>query len=144
MAKTISLINGPNLNLLGKRKPEIYGSHTLSEITKTLEARALQAGYTLNAYQSNSEGELVDAIQKAGIDAVGMIINPAAYSHTSVAIRDALESMTIPVIEVHLSNIYAREPFRRHSLISEVVLGCVVGLGAEGYSLALEALLKRF
>jgi 3-dehydroquinate dehydratase-2 len=138
MAKTILLVNGPNLNLLGTREPDRYGSVTLAEIEETLSASAKAAGAMMHVFQSNAESELVDRIQDAaneGIDFI--IINPAAYTHTSVAIRDALAAVQIPFIEVHLSNIHAREPFRKRSYFSDLATGVIIGLGAKGYELAL-------
>jgi 3-dehydroquinate dehydratase-2 len=138
MAKNILLINGPNLNLLGTREPDRYGAVTLAEIEAKLGAAAAQAGAHLSAFQSNAEAELVDRIQAAagqGVDFV--IINPAAYTHTSVAMRDALAAVQIPFIEVHLSNIHAREAFRQHSYFSDLAIGVISGLGARGYELAL-------
>jgi 3-dehydroquinate dehydratase-2 len=138
MAKTILLVNGPNLNLLGTREPDRYGSVTLAEIEETLGASAKAAGAMMHVFQSNAESELVDRIQDAaneGIDFI--IINPAAYTHTSVAIRDALAAVQIPFIEVHLSNIHAREPFRKRSYFSDLATGVIIGLGAKGYELAL-------
>ena len=138
MATHILVINGPNLNLLGTREPDRYGSVTLEAIEQRLAAAARSAGATLTCFQSNSEAELVERIQQAGTEKVEfIIINPAAYTHTSVAIRDALAAVRLPFIEVHLSNIYAREPFRRHSYVSDLAAGVVSGLGAKGYELAL-------
>jgi 3-dehydroquinate dehydratase-2 len=139
-SRVLGLINGPNLNLLGVRKPELYGGDTLDTIVGRLKLRAGDRGYDLAHVQSNHEGALIDAIQLARTNWAGLIINPAAYSHTSIGIRDALEMLTIPVIEVHLSNIHARESFRSHSMISPVVRGVICGLGPIGYSVAMEAL----
>ena len=138
----ITVINGPNLNLLGSRKPEIYGSATLESIVAALTAQAKQAGATVDAFQSNCEGDLVTAVQKTAKVSQGIIINAGAYSHSSIALRDAIEAVGLPTIEVHLSNIYAREEFRSHSYISEVAKGVICGLGANGYLLALTALLE--
>ncbi len=138
--KKIALINGPNLNRLGRRKPELYGKETLGKIISRLEKQAAKSGFEIVSTQSQSEGILIEAIEKAANDCVGIIINPGAYAHTSIALRDALEDLSVPVIEVHLSNIFKREEFRRHSYVSEVARGAVVGLGALGYLLALEAL----
>lgn len=136
--KTILLLNGPNLNLLGTREPEIYGGDTLASIEKTLKQLAKNAGARLTAFQSNAEAELVDRIQQASREGVDfIIINPAAYTHTSVAMRDALAAVRIPFIEVHLSNVYAREAFRHRSYFSDIAVGVISGLGARGYELAL-------
>ena len=138
MAKNILLINGPNLNLLGTREPDKYGTVTLATIEQKLSASARQGGAALSAFQSNAESEIVGRIQQAagqGVDFI--IINPAAYTHTSVAIRDALAAVQIPFIEVHLSNIHAREAFRQHSYFSDLAVGVITGLGARGYELAL-------
>jgi 3-dehydroquinate dehydratase-2 len=140
MQRTIFLINGPNLNLLGTRKVEVYGTTTLAELVAMVEAEAALHGFALTAVQSNHEGGLVDAIHAARAGGFGIVINPGAYSHTSVAIRDAIEGVALPTIEVHLSNIYAREPFRRHSFVSEVARGVITGLGPVGYLLAVRAL----
>lgn len=139
----ILVLHGPNLNLLGVREPEIYGHTTLSDIHARLEARAQAAGARLESFQSNHEGELVDRIQAAMEEGVDFIlINPGAYTHTSVALRDAFAAVSIPFIEVHLSNIHAREPFRRHSYLSERAVGVICGLGAHGYEAALEYALR--
>src|SRR5688572_3167365 len=138
MAKNILLINGPNLNLLGTREPDRYGAVTLAEIEQKLGAAAAHAGAHLSAFQSNAESEIVDRIQAApGQGVEFIIINPAAYTHTSVAMRDALAAVQIPFIEVHLSNIHAREAFRQHSYFSDLAVGVITGLGARGYELAL-------
>ena len=138
MAKQILVVNGPNLNLLGTREPDKYGSVTLAQIERELTEAARKAGAALTCFQSNSEAALVDRIQQAGSEGVDFIlINPAAYTHTSVAIRDALAAVRIPFIEIHLSNIHAREDFRRRSYLSDLATGVVSGLGARGYSLAL-------
>jgi 3-dehydroquinate dehydratase II len=138
-AKNVLILHGPNLNLLGTREPEIYGSVTLEEINRNLSILAQEAGIKLASFQSNAEGELIDHIHRAinnGIDFI--IINPAAYTHTSIALRDALAATRIPFIEVHLSNIFARESFRRESYFSDLALGVISGLGAKGYELALK------
>jgi len=140
--KKIVIIHGPNLNMLGKREPGIYGTTTLNEINGMLERQASEQGLQVETFQSNHEGALVDKIQEAAGVCSGMIINPAAYTHTSVAIKDALLLLDIPVIEVHISNVYKREPFRHVSLMSDVVTGKIVGLGPHGYQLALDALVK--
>ena len=141
---TILLLSGPNLNLLGEREPQHYGSTTLDAINQRLKDRATRAGVVLTAWQSNVEGELVGRIQQAQRDAVDFIvINPAAFTHTSVAIRDALAAVRIPFIEVHLSNVFRREEFRRHSYFSDLAAGVISGLGAKGYELALEYALQQ-
>lgn len=140
MATTIFVLNGPNLNLLGKREPGLYGTGTLADIEKACVARAKALGLTVDFRQTNIEGVLVDWIQEAGEKAKGMIINPGAYTHTSVAIHDAIRGTGLPVIEVHLSNIFARERFRHHSYVSPVAKGVICGLGPLGYTLAIEAL----
>jgi 3-dehydroquinate dehydratase-2 len=138
MAKNTLLINGPNLNLLGTREPGIYGSGTLTEIEQRLSQQAAAAGIAFAAFQSNSESELVERIQQAARDGVDfIIINPAAYTHTSVAMRDALAAVGIPFIELHLSNVHAREAFRHRSYFSDIAVGVICGLGARGYELAL-------
>jgi 3-dehydroquinate dehydratase II len=134
----VLVLHGPNLNLLGSREPEVYGSQTLAQIDADLTSQAADAGIKLQSFQSNHEGALVDRIQAARSDGTGFIvINPAAYTHTSVAIRDALAAVALPFIEVHLSNIHRREPFRQHSYFSDLAVGVICGLGAAGYSLAL-------
>ncbi|MBM3344605.1 MAG: type II 3-dehydroquinate dehydratase [Betaproteobacteria bacterium] len=136
--KTILLLNGPNLNLLGTREPGIYGSLTLAAIDKKLTQLAKAGGATLVAFQSNAEAELVERIQQAAREGVAfIIINPAAYTHTSVAMRDAFAAVRIPFIEVHLSNVYAREAFRHRSYFSDIAVGVISGLGAKGYESAL-------
>lgn len=135
----ILVIHGPNLNLLGKREPTIYGTLTLDEINDKLAAKAKKLGIQLEFLQSNYEGAIVDAIQQAEGCFVGIIINAAAFTHYSIAIRDALAAISVPAIEVHLSNIYKREQFRHHSVISAVVHGQISGFGAHSYLLALEA-----
>ncbi|WP_313371545.1 type II 3-dehydroquinate dehydratase [Achromobacter animicus] len=138
MAQNILVLHGPNLNLLGSREPHIYGSLTLAQINERLELLAGELGATLTAWQSNHEGALVDRIQAARQDGTDfIIINAAAYTHTSVAIRDALAGVAIPFIEVHLSNLYKREPFRHHSYLSDLAQGLISGLGADGYEAAL-------
>ena len=139
MAK-ILVLHGPNLNLLGTREPELYGADTLADIDSRLAEQARASGHDLEAFQSNAEHELVDAVQRAKADGVvHIVINPAAFTHTSVALRDALLSVEIPFIEVHLSNVHAREPFRHHSYFSDIASGVVAGLGAKGYEYALAA-----
>ncbi|MBV8774090.1 MAG: type II 3-dehydroquinate dehydratase [Deltaproteobacteria bacterium] len=136
---TVLVIHGPNLNLLGTREPEIYGHTTLADINLQLAALGNELGIQVQSFQSNSEGALVDRIQQARGKTDLIIINPAAYTHTSIAIRDALIAIDAPVIEVHLSNVHKREPFRHHSTIADVVDGRLMGFGAEGYFLALRA-----
>ena len=135
--KTIYVIHGPNLNLLGEREPEIYGSLTLEDINLNLITFGQSIGLTVVPFQSNHEGELIDAIQSARKIASGILINPGGYTHTSVALRDAISAVNIPVIEIHLSNVYARESFRHTSLISPVCTGKIVGLGWKSYLLGL-------
>jgi len=139
---TIFILNGPNLNLLGSREPEIYGRSTLEDIKKAVAAGAAQAGRQVDFRQSNHEGLLVDWIQEAGTKATGLIINPGAYTHTSIALHDALKALPLPKIELHLSNIHAREAFRRHSWVSPAVDAVICGLGAAGYLTALDALIR--
>ena len=141
---TLLVLHGPNLNLLGHREPALYGNTTLDAINQHLEAIATAAGHQLQCMQSNAEHALIDRIHAAQDEGVDFIlINPAAYTHTSVALRDALLAVKIPFIEVHLSNIFSREPFRHHSYLSDVALGVVSGLGAHGYELALQAALRH-
>jgi 3-dehydroquinate dehydratase-2 len=143
MAKLL-VLHGPNLNLLGTREPEVYGRTTLADIDAALAARAAQAGHVLESFQSNAEHALVERVQAARGDGTAFIlINPAAFTHTSVALRDALAAVDIPYIEVHLSNPHAREPFRRHSYFSDRAVGVVCGFGADSYRFALEAALAR-
>jgi 3-dehydroquinate dehydratase-2 len=137
--RKVLVIHGPNLNLLGEREPDVYGSTTLEEINQMLQAQAAKSDVELKVFQSNHEGELVEAIQGARRWADVIVINPAAYTHTSVAIRDALSAISVPAIEVHLSNIHARENFRQASHISPVSVGQVVGFGKNSYLLALQA-----
>lgn len=138
------LVNGPNLNLLGSREPAVYGHQTLTDIEADLAVEATRLGHQLHSYQSNHEGALVDRIQQARTEAVQFIlINPGAYTHTSVALRDALLAVAIPFIEIHLSNVYAREAFRRHSYFSDIASGVIAGCGALGYTLALRAAHER-
>ena len=140
----ILVLHGPNLNLLGQREPEIYGRTTLADIHSTMEARALARGVQIESFQSNSEGELIDRVQAAAAEGIEfIIINPGAYSHTSIAIPDALRGVAIPYIEVHISNIHAREAFRHHSHFSASAAGVICGLGVQGYELALDAALAR-
>ena len=135
------VLHGPNLNLLGTREPEVYGSTTLEEIDERLHAKAAASGHEVVAFQSNHEGELIDKLQGAADGFDGVLFNPGGFTHTSVAIRDAISSVDVPVVEVHLSNIYAREDFRQHSMISAVCEGVVSGFGVASYLLGLDALI---
>ncbi|GGF77053.1 type II 3-dehydroquinate dehydratase [Alteromonas lipolytica] len=140
----ILLLNGPNLNMLGKREPEKYGHATLADIVAGLTAQASAMNISLEHFQSNAEADLIDRIHAAMGNIDGIIINPAAFTHTSVALRDALLSVSIPFIEVHLSNVHAREAFRHHSYFSDIAAGVIVGFGAKGYALALDAAVDIF
>jgi 3-dehydroquinate dehydratase-2 len=139
----ILLLHGPNLNALGRRQPEIYGHTTLAQIDGTLRERATAAGATVLAFQSNHEGALIDFLQAEGWDADGVIINPGALTHYGLALRDALASLSAPIVEVHLSNVYKREPFRHTSVVAPIATGQIAGLGWRGYLLALDWLLTR-
>ncbi len=140
----ILLINGPNLNLLGRREPGWYGDVTLPAIEERLRLLATKRGATLESFQSNAEHELVDRVQALATSPMDFaIVNPGAFTHTSIALRDALLAVAVPFIEVHLSNVHAREPFRQHSYFSDIAVGSIVGLGAQGYELALAAALDR-
>ena len=141
---TLLVLHGPNLNLLGTREPGVYGATTLEQINLDLERRAREAGHHLLYLQSNAEYELIERIHDAAKEGVNfIIINPAAFTHTSVALRDALAGVAIPFIEVHISNIHAREPFRQHSYLSDIACGVICGLGVQGYELALDAAFQR-
>ncbi len=141
---SILVLHGPNLNLLGTREPKVYGRETLAAINARLESAGRRHGVDVRCFQSNSEGALVDCVQAAREEGVAFIVaNPAAYTHTSVALRDALSAVAIPFIEVHLSNIHAREAFRRHSYFSDIALGTICGLGSQSYDLALGVALER-
>jgi len=142
MSRPIYVLNGPNLNLLGVREPEIYGSATLEDIRARCEALAAARNTTLVFRQTNHEGQLIDWVQEARTEASFLVINPAGYTHTSVALLDALKALSIPVIECHLSNPHAREPFRRHSYVSQAAKAVVAGFGAIGYELAIDAGLR--
>ena len=139
----VLVLHGPNLNLLGRREPEIYGRQTLADINDVLTAQATAAGASLTHLQSNHAGVLIDAIHDAYGEIDGIVINPGGLTHTSVALRDALAGVAIPFVEVHLSNVYAREPFRHHSFLSPIALGVISGFGPNSYSLGLSALLQR-
>jgi 3-dehydroquinate dehydratase-2 len=140
MAIPVFVLNGPNLNMLGTREPGIYGGKSLADIEKDCKAAGKELGLKVDFRQSNQEGTLVDWIQEAATAAKGIVINPGAYTHTSVALQDAIRAAGLPVVEVHLSNIFAREPFRHHSYVSPVAAGVICGLGPLGYRLALEAI----
>ena len=142
MAKSLLLINGPNLNMVGLREPDIYGSKTLDDIVAELKERAAMRGFDLTATQSNFEGALVETIQQSRDSASFILLNAGAYSHTSIAIRDALLAVAIPFIELHMSNVYSRESFRHRSLLADVAEGVIVGFGAYSYSLALDAAIQ--
>ncbi|MDB5505618.1 MAG: aroQ [Devosia sp.] len=143
MAKSVLVLNGPNLNMLGLREPQIYGTDTLAHIEALVAEEAERLGLAVECRQSNHEGQLIDWIQQAHGEHHGIIINPGAYSHTSLAIHDALKAVGLPVLEVHLSNIFKREAFRHHSYVSLVAVGVICGLGATGYRLALQALNEK-
>lgn len=145
---SILVLNGPNLNLLGTREPAVYGAQTLADVESMCRQAAQAAGFTLEFTQSNHEGALIDAIHAAGRSyrdgaLVGVVFNPGAYTHTSVALHDAIKGVDVPVIEVHISNVHAREPFRHHSYVSPAAAGIIVGLGVDGYLLGIEALARR-
>lgn len=134
----IQIINGPNLNLLGAREPEIYGNHTFGDFLRRLQAD--NPGIEISYFQSNVEGEIIDKIQEAGFDSDGIILNAGGYTHTSVAIRDAIKAVPAPVVEVHISNVHAREEFRHRSMLSAVCFGVIAGFGTDSYRLALQAI----
>jgi 3-dehydroquinate dehydratase-2 len=139
----ILVLHGPNLNLLGRREPGIYGTRTLADIDAALEDRAKELGVEVESFQSNHEGALIDRIHEALGVASGIVINPGGLTHTSVSLRDALAGVALPVVEVHLSNVFAREDFRHHSFVTPIALGVISGLGAEGYRYALDALVRH-
>ena len=141
---SILVLHGPNLNLLGTREPELYGAETLDDVNKILSDKASSAGHHLLSFQSNAEYELIERIHEARTEGIDFIlINPAAFTHTSVALRDAILGVSIPFIEVHISNVHAREEFRTHSYFSDVAVGVICGLGIQGYELALQAALNQ-
>ena len=143
-AKQLLVLHGPNLNLLGTREPEIYGCDTLADINRRLIAQGKESGWAVTCFQSNHEGALVERVHLARTQQVsGIIVNPAGFTHTSIALRDALAAVAIPFVEVHLSNIHAREPFRAHSYFSDLALGTICGLGSYGYELALQYLVRQ-
>ena len=143
-AKSVLVVHGPNLNLLGVREPEHYGKVTLADINSSLESQAKHSGIALETYQSNAEADIVAKIQTLAVNKVDfIIINPAAFTHTSVSIRDAISAVNIPFIEVHLSNVYARESFRHHSYFSDIAVGVISGLGADGYKAALQFAINK-
>lgn len=142
MARTIWILNGPNLNLLGLREPQIYGRETLAEIETDCRAIADRHGFNLRFEQSNAEHCLIDWIHEARLEAAGIVINPAAFTHTSVAILDALKTCAFPIIEVHLSNVHAREPFRHHSYVSGIAAAVIAGCGPQGYGFAIDRLAR--
>jgi 3-dehydroquinate dehydratase-2 len=144
MAQNLLLLNGPNLNLLGTREPDVYGSTTLADIEAAAKAQAASAQAVLTSYQTNHEGALIDRIHAARDEKVdAIIINPGAFTHTSVALRDALAGVAIPFVEVHISNIHRREPFRHKSFLSDIAVGVICGLGTEGYVAAIDFALKK-
>lgn len=143
MPHQILVVNGPNLNLLGEREPDVYGRDTLDDIMTDLTALAAERGADLRHVQSNIEGVLVDEIQRARTWADGIVLNPGAYTHYSIAIRDAIAAIAVPVVETHLSNVHAREAFRDHSVVSAVCLGVVAGFGRDSYAVALDGLLRH-
>ena len=140
MKKTVLVIHGPNLNMLGRREPEKYGTATLDEINQAMTAHGKKMDINIETFQSNHEGAIVEKIQACNDTCAGVIINPAAYTHTSIAIRDALLLLSVPIVEIHLSNIYKREAFRHKSLISDVATGQIAGFGMRGYLLAIDAI----
>jgi len=142
MTKRIALIHGPNLNLLGQRDADTYGSSSLAELEHAVQAHAKQLDVVIRTFQSNVEGELINALHEAQEDCLGVIFNPGGYSHTSVALRDAVDAIAIPVVEVHLSNIHAREDFRKRSLTAEAAKACISGMGVQGYLAALNAFIR--
>jgi len=143
MKQWVVVVNGPNLNLLGKREPEIYGTRTLDDLEKTVTAKAAELGIDVRFYQSNSEGEIIDFLHQHGPGSLGIVINPAALAHYSLALYDCLQALALPVVEVHISNIHAREEFRSKSVTARASRGVITGLGFAGYELALEYLTNQ-
>jgi 3-dehydroquinate dehydratase II len=143
VTKEVVVVNGPNLNLLGKREPEIYGTRSLDDLNKLVEAKARELGVELSLFQSNSEGEIIDFLQQHAPGSLGIVINPGALSHYSLALYDCLQALAVPVVEVHISNIHAREEFRSRSVTARAARGVITGLGFTGYELALEYLAKQ-
>lgn len=143
MSKTVLLLNGPNLNLVGLREPEIYGSDTLADIVSDVRAYAAERGVTLEDFQSNVEGELIDRLHEARDSVDGVVFNPGAFTHYSIALRDAIAGVELPVVETHLSNVHAREDFRHVSMLAPVCLGVVSGFGRNSYFVALDAILRH-
>ncbi len=141
--RTVVVLNGPNLNLLGEREPEVYGRETLADVERLCRDAARKAGFALDFRQSNHEGELVEAVHEVRVDAAGVVVNAGALTHTSIALRDALATVDGPVVEVHISNVYAREPFRHHSYLSAVSAGVIVGCGVQGYVYAIDQVAQR-
>jgi 3-dehydroquinate dehydratase-2 len=142
--RKILILHGPNLNLLGQREPDVYGHLALEDINQKLVKAGDELGVNVETFQSNSEGELVDALQKAGSEKDGVVFNPGGYTHTSVALRDAVAAISIPVVEVHISNVFAREEFRHHSIIAPACLGKITGFGWQSYLLGIHALVMAF
>ena len=142
MSKRILLLNGPNLNLLGQREPDTYGSMSLTDIENAVQSHANAEGVDVQAVQSNVEGELIDALHQAQLECVGVVFNPGGYSHTSVALRDAIAAIKIPVVEVHLSNIHAREDFRKKSITAEAAVACISGMGLHGYLAGIDLIIR--
>jgi 3-dehydroquinate dehydratase-2 len=140
--KRLLLVNGPNLNLLGTREPEMYGRDTLADVVALVTSTASESGFDVRAVQSNHEGVLIDAIHAAREDCAGVVINPGAFTHTSIALRDALLGADLPVVEVHLSNVHKREPFRHHSYVSDIAETVVIGAGIHGYQFAVQQLVR--
>ena len=141
--KKIVIVNGPNLNLLGKREPKVYGTRSLADLLRTVRAKAKELGVTVSAFQSNHEGEIIDFLQREAPGALGVVINPGALSHYSLALYDCLQALEVPTVEVHISNIHAREEFRSKSVTARAAKGVITGLGFEGYALAMDFLSRQ-